>query len=31
MRVPDGVREIAEGLENAAFGDPFSPQHRNTP
>jgi nucleoside-diphosphate-sugar epimerase len=31
MRVPDGVREIAAGLEDAAFGDPFSPQHRNTP
>jgi nucleoside-diphosphate-sugar epimerase len=31
MRVPDGVREVAAGLDAEAFGDPFSPQHRNTP
>lgn len=31
MRVPDGVREIAAGLEQGTFGDPFSPQHSNTP
>jgi nucleoside-diphosphate-sugar epimerase len=31
MRVPDGVREVAKGLDDEAFGDPFSPQHRNTP
>ena len=31
MRVPDGVREIAKGLEEEAFGDPFDATHRNTP
>jgi nucleoside-diphosphate-sugar epimerase len=31
MRVPDGVREIAGGLDEEAFGDPFAPRHRNTP
>jgi nucleoside-diphosphate-sugar epimerase len=31
MRVPDGVREIAAGLDAEAFGDPFDVQHRNTP
>jgi nucleoside-diphosphate-sugar epimerase len=31
MRVPDGVREIAKGLDEEAFGDPFDATHRNTP
>lgn len=31
MRVPDGVREIVEGLDAESFGDPFSPSHTNTP
>jgi len=31
MRVPDGVREVARGLDAEAFGDPFAAQHRNTP
>ena len=31
MRVPDGVREIAKGLDDEAFGDPFAATHRNTP
>lgn len=31
MRVPDGVREIAKGLDDEAFGDPFDATHRNTP
>jgi nucleoside-diphosphate-sugar epimerase len=31
MRVPDGVREIAGGLDAEAFGDPFDGKHRNTP
>jgi nucleoside-diphosphate-sugar epimerase len=31
MRVPDGVREIARGLESESFGDPFGQRHRNTP
>ncbi|HEX5609705.1 MAG TPA: SDR family oxidoreductase [Solirubrobacterales bacterium] len=31
MRVPDGVREIAKGLDDEAFGDPFDAIHRNTP
>lgn len=31
MRVPDGVREIASGLDDEAFGDPFAARHRNTP
>jgi nucleoside-diphosphate-sugar epimerase len=31
MRVPDGVREVAEGLDAELFGDPWSPRHTNTP
>ncbi len=31
MRVPDGVREIAGGLDAETFGDPFDARHRNTP
>jgi nucleoside-diphosphate-sugar epimerase len=31
MRVPDGVREIASGLDAESFGDPFDGRHRNTP
>jgi nucleoside-diphosphate-sugar epimerase len=31
MRVPDGVREIASGLDAESFGDPFDARHRNTP
>lgn len=31
MRVPDGVREIAAGLDSEEFGDPFDARHRNTP
>ncbi len=31
MRVPDGVREIAKGLDAESFGDPFDARHRNTP
>jgi len=31
MRVPDGVREVAKGLDDKAFGDPFDARHRNTP
>jgi nucleoside-diphosphate-sugar epimerase len=31
MRVPAGVREIAKGLDEEAFGDPFDATHRNTP
>jgi nucleoside-diphosphate-sugar epimerase len=31
MRVPEGVGEVAAGLESGAFGDPFDPGHRNTP
>jgi nucleoside-diphosphate-sugar epimerase len=31
MRVPAGVREIAQGLDEEAFGDPFDATHRNTP
>lgn len=31
MRVPDGVREVAAGLDDEAFGDPFDSRHRNTP
>lgn len=31
MRVPDGVREVAKGLDDEAFGDPFDGRHRNTP
>ena len=29
MRVPDGVREIIDGLEADEFGDPFAPSHSN--
>ena len=29
MRVEDGVREIIEGLEAGAFGDPFAASHSN--
>ena len=31
MRVPDGVREIAAGLEAGAFEDPFAGRYSNTP
>jgi nucleoside-diphosphate-sugar epimerase len=31
MRVPDGVSEVARGLDSGAFGDPFAVEHRNTP
>jgi nucleoside-diphosphate-sugar epimerase len=31
MRVPDGIVEVAAGLDEKAFGDPFDPRHRNTP
>jgi hypothetical protein len=31
MRVPDGIAEVAAGLDDEAFGDPFDPRHRNTP
>jgi nucleoside-diphosphate-sugar epimerase len=31
MRVPDGVREVADALEAGAFEDPWSPEHRNIP
>jgi nucleoside-diphosphate-sugar epimerase len=31
MRVPDGIAEVAKGLDDEAFGDPFDPRHRNTP
>jgi nucleoside-diphosphate-sugar epimerase len=31
MRVPDGVREVAEALEGGSFPDPFAPGYRNTP
>jgi nucleoside-diphosphate-sugar epimerase len=31
MRVPDGIAEVAKGLDEEAFGDPFDPRHRNTP
>lgn len=31
MKVPDGVREVARGLDEGAFGDPFAAAHRNTP
>jgi nucleoside-diphosphate-sugar epimerase len=29
MRVPDGIDEIIEGLEQERFGDPFSPTYSN--
>jgi nucleoside-diphosphate-sugar epimerase len=31
MTVPDGIGEILEGLDDEAFGDPFSPSYRNIP
>jgi nucleoside-diphosphate-sugar epimerase len=31
MKVPDGVAEVAKGLDDGAFGDPFAATHRNTP
>ena len=31
MKVPDGVSEVARGLDDGDFGDPFAAQHRNTP
>jgi nucleoside-diphosphate-sugar epimerase len=31
MKVPDGVAEVAKGLDGGAFGDPFAATHRNTP
>jgi len=31
MKVPDGVAEVAKGLDDGAFGDPFAAKHRNTP
>jgi nucleoside-diphosphate-sugar epimerase len=31
QRVPDGIAEIAAGLDDQAFGDPFDPRHSNTP
>jgi nucleoside-diphosphate-sugar epimerase len=31
MRVPTGIAEVAKGLDEEAFGDPFDPRHRNTP
>jgi nucleoside-diphosphate-sugar epimerase len=31
MRVPDGIREVANGLDEGTFGDPFDAVHRNTP
>jgi nucleoside-diphosphate-sugar epimerase len=29
MRVPDGIREVIEGLESRRFGDPFDPAWSN--
>jgi nucleoside-diphosphate-sugar epimerase len=31
MKVPDGVSEVAKGLDAGDFGDPFAAKHRNTP
>jgi nucleoside-diphosphate-sugar epimerase len=31
MRVPDGVREVAQALDGRAFGDPWASAYRNTP
>jgi nucleoside-diphosphate-sugar epimerase len=31
MKVPDGVAEVAKGLDSGTFGDPFAAKHRNTP
>jgi len=31
MRVPDGVREIAEALDGGSFGDPWDARYRNIP
>jgi nucleoside-diphosphate-sugar epimerase len=29
MRMPDGIRELIEGLESRRFGDPYSPEWSN--
>jgi nucleoside-diphosphate-sugar epimerase len=31
MRVPDGVREVAQSLASGSFDDPFAERYRNTP
>lgn len=31
MRVPSGVREVARGLEEGSFDDPFAQRYSNTP
>jgi nucleoside-diphosphate-sugar epimerase len=31
MQVPDGVREVAQALEERTFADPFAARHRNIP
>lgn len=31
MTVPDGIREVVEGLEGGRFGDPYDARHRNIP
>jgi hypothetical protein len=31
MRVPDGVRELVEALEEDAFGDAWAAEYRNIP
>jgi hypothetical protein len=31
MRVPDGVREVVQALDERAFADPFAARHRNIP
>jgi nucleoside-diphosphate-sugar epimerase len=31
MRVPDGVREVAQALDEGVFADPWATSHRNTP
>jgi nucleoside-diphosphate-sugar epimerase len=30
MRVPDGIDEVIQGLEDERFGDPFDGRHRNS-
>ncbi len=30
MRVPDGITEVIQGLEEQRFGDPFDTRHRNS-
>jgi nucleoside-diphosphate-sugar epimerase len=30
MRVPDGIAEVIQGLEDQRFGDPFDTRHRNS-